>query len=151
MSTNVIPPAPVESYFHGRVIKRSLPLVHGRPGPDAPRLKRLLLPQGELAQFWDGPEPIYYMAFLELREGTIRGNHYHNNKREFFYVISGVVAVCLAAVDSDARQTINLGAGDMVDIGTGMAHAYKTEKSGAALEFSNALFDAEDVKPFSLI
>jgi hypothetical protein len=45
-------------YLAGRVVKWSLPVISGRPGPDAPTLKRLLLPQGELAQVHDSEEGI---------------------------------------------------------------------------------------------
>jgi hypothetical protein len=61
---------PDSSFLNGKVLKRSLPELHLPLGPDAPVLKRLMLPQGELAQFYDAEEGIRYLAFIELRPGA---------------------------------------------------------------------------------
>src|SRR5207244_7219783 len=68
------------TFLSGKVLRRSLPVVQPASGSGAPSLKRLLLPQGELAQFYDGEEPIRYLAYIELRPGVVRGNHYHKVK-----------------------------------------------------------------------
>ena len=57
-------------YLAGKVVKWSLPVISGRPGADAPTLKRLFLPQGELAQVHDSEEGIHYMAVIETRIGA---------------------------------------------------------------------------------
>jgi mannose-6-phosphate isomerase-like protein (cupin superfamily) len=140
-----------QTFLHGRVRKRSLPIIQGRPGADAPLLKRLLLDQGELAQFWDGEEPIHYLAFIELRAGAVRGNHYHNRKRELVYVISGEVLLTVQDPQSGARDSVTLRTGDTGMIETGIAHAYRTIEPGQAVEFSSARFDATDVVPCRVI
>src|SRR5437870_12464864 len=77
------------TFLPGKLRKFSLPVIATPVGPDAPNLKRLLLPQGELAQFYDSDEPVRYLAFIELRAGSTRGNHYHQFKEEWLYLIQG--------------------------------------------------------------
>src|ERR1041384_3574955 len=137
---------PQVTFLAGRVVKRTLPLLSAPPSPEAPRLKRLMLPQGELAHFYDGPEGIQYLAFLDLRAGTVRGNHYHKVKHELLYLISGEVLLVVQDLESKDRASLSLQAGDLATIPTGIAHAIETRHAGHAIEFSPARFDAADVQ-----
>ena len=110
-----------------------------------------MLPQGELAHFYDGPEGIQYLAFLDLRAGAVRGNHYHKQKHELLYLISGEVLLIVQDLESKDRASLSLQAGDLAIIPTGIAHAIETRQTGHAIEFSPARFDAADVHRFSLI
>ncbi|HEY5910297.1 MAG TPA: cupin domain-containing protein [Verrucomicrobiae bacterium] len=134
--------------MNGKVLKRSLPVIAGPPPPDAPMLKRLRLRQGELAHFWNGEEPIHYIAFLELRDGAIRGNHYHRHKREFVYVISGELLLSVADTESSQRDSLILRAGDLGSIDTGIAHRYQVNQPGQAVEFSTVTFNPADLYPW---
>jgi mannose-6-phosphate isomerase-like protein (cupin superfamily) len=136
------------SFLDGKVLKRSLPVLPLPLGPDAPDLKRLLLPQGELAQFYNADEGIRYMAFIELLPGQVRGNHYHNVKEELVYVIRGEVVLVAVHVGSQASASVTLRAGDLAVIQTGIAHALRTVDPGQAIEFSCARFDAADIHKF---
>src|SRR5436305_702140 len=75
----------------GKVRKQALAVVQPPSVAESPTLKRLMLPQGELAQFYDGDEGIRYIAQIELQAGSVRGNHYHKAKEEWVYLISGEV------------------------------------------------------------
>jgi len=132
----------------GRVWKRSLPVVLGPPPPDAPLLKRLRLDQGELAHFWNGEEPIRYLAALELRAGSVRGGHYHLRKREQLYVISGQISVLVEDTGSRRREAMVLQTGDLAMMDTRIAHIYHITEAGRAVEFSSSPFDASDVCPW---
>src|SRR5258705_6781662 len=66
------------SLLSGKVTRQSLPILQPPTAPGSPVLKRLKLPQGELAQFYDGEPGIQYIAYIELLPGNPRGNHYHN-------------------------------------------------------------------------
>ena len=134
----------------GRVVKWSLPALKLPLGPDAPARRRLLLPQGELAQFYDAEEGIRYMAFIELLPGQVRGNHYHTVKEELLYVIRGEVVLSVADIESKARADVTLRAGDLALIRTRIAHALRTVEAGQAIEFSQARFDAADIHPYPL-
>ena len=141
---------PESTFLNGKVLKRSLPVLQLPLGPDAPVLKRLLLPQGELAQFYNADEGIRYMAFIELLPGQVRGNHYHKVKEELVYVIRGEVLLGVADIDSKASASVALRAGDLAVIRTSIAHAIRTVEPGQAIEFSITRFDPGDIHPFSL-
>ena len=138
-------------YLAGQVVKWSLPLITGRPGPDAPALKRLLLPQGELAQVYDAEEGIRYMAVIEARVGCVRGNHYHKVKRERIYVLQGELLVVVEDIQTKARASVPLQTGDLLFIQTGIAHALQTVEPGLAIEFGLARFDTADIFPYPLL
>src|SRR5438445_5827047 len=107
----------------GKVRKQALPIVHPPSAPESPTLKRLMLPQGELAQFYDGEEGIRYIAQIELQAGSVRGNHYHKVKREWVYMMSGEVTLIVEDLESKVRETALLLAGDLAFIQTGVVHA----------------------------
>jgi quercetin dioxygenase-like cupin family protein len=137
------------SYLSGKVRKRDLPVFQGPPAPGT-SLKRLLLPQGELAQFHDGDPPVQYLAFIELRQGTVRGNHYHRVKEEFIYVLAGELELIIEDVSSKQRETLPMQTGDWVVVAPGVAHTLRVLKTGQAIEFSQARFDATDIHRYPL-
>jgi len=137
-------------YLAGKVVKWSLPLISGRPGPDAPALKRLLLPQGELAQIHDSEEGIRYLAVLETRAGSVRGNHYHKAKVEWVYVTQGKLLVQVLDIQTNERASVPLQTGDMLVIQTSVAHLLQTIEPGQAIEFSQTRFNAADIFPCPL-
>jgi Cupin domain len=138
------------AFLNGKVLKRSLPALQLPLGPEAPRLKRLFFPQGELAHFYDADEGMRYIAFIELLSGQVRGNHYHKIKEEWVYVIRGEVLLHVADLGSEARASVALQAGDLALIQTRIAHAWQTVQPGQAIEFSTTRFDAADIHPFPL-
>jgi uncharacterized RmlC-like cupin family protein len=139
------------SFLGGKVLKRSLPALSAPAGPAAPAMKRLLLPQGELAQICDGAEAFRYMATIELRSGAVRGNHYHRFKEEYMYIISGEVLLVVQDMDNQERIDVPLQLGDLVFIQTRVAHALKVMQPGVAIEFSVARFDPADIERVLLI
>ncbi len=133
------------TYFAGRVRHGALPIFTAPTGPDAPVLKRLLLPQGELAQFHDADEAMRYLAMIELTPGGVRGNHYHRIKKEFIYVIRGSFELIIAdAADPGPTESFPVSAGEWVVIEPGVVHALRTREAGLAIEFSPARFDPGD-------
>lgn len=56
------------------------------------RIKRLIEKRGELALIADGEE-IRHITYFSLNPGSnfFRGGHYHKNKVETFYIISGEI------------------------------------------------------------
>ncbi len=139
------------AFLSGKVLKRTLPVVQPPAPPAAPTVKRLPLPQGELAQFFDGEPPIRYIAAIELRRGGVRGNHYHKVKEEWVYVIQGGVTLVVEDIVSKTRDSAPLRAGDLAIIQTGVAHALQTVAPGWAIEFSPARFDPEDIHRYPLV
>jgi quercetin dioxygenase-like cupin family protein len=139
------------AFLAGKVSKQSLPMLPAPPGPGAPVLKRLCLPQGELAQFYDADEPIRYMALLEIRPNCARGNHYHKFKKELLYVIQGELSLVVQDLEQGTRDLVPLRTGDVATIGTGVAHALRASAPAQVIEFSPARFDPADAYPFPLV
>lgn len=131
-------------FLGGKVVKRALPVITPPAGAGTPVCKRLLLPQGELAHFYDGEEGFRYAAVIELRPGTLRGNHYHQQKQETVYLISGEMNLALEEVATGTRETIKLAPGDLVTIPAGVAHAMQPTAPGYAVEISPVRFQPED-------
>jgi mannose-6-phosphate isomerase-like protein (cupin superfamily) len=139
------------SLWNGKVRKISLP-VFDNPAESAPtEPKRLRLGQGELAQIFTGSPGIHYLAALELRAGTLRGNHSHERKHEFVYVISGRMEIVCEETKAHHQERFICQAGDLVEIAPGIAHAFRVLESGTGLEFSPQEFDASDVQRCRLL
>ncbi len=136
--------------LNGKVRKWTLPVFQGPPQPGVSGIKRLFLQQGELAQFYDADEGMRYMAFVELLFNQLRGNHFHQRKQEWIYLISGESALLLADTGSQERASVELKAGDLAFIPPGVAHALRTVHPGHAVEFSPIRFDPKDVHPYRL-
>src|SRR2546423_14847110 len=132
---------PDSKLLNGKVIKRSLPAFELPLGADTPTVKRLSLPQGELAQFYDADDGVRYLAFIELRAGTVRGNHYHKVKEEWVYIIQGEVVLIAEEIETKARESVPLRAGDLAVIRMGIAHALQVREPGQAIELSTVRFD----------
>jgi mannose-6-phosphate isomerase-like protein (cupin superfamily) len=133
------------SFLAGKVRKWSLPVVRVPSGAGTPHLKRLLLPQGELAQFYDADEGIRYIAMIQLRAGNSRGNHYHKIKQEFLYVLEGEVLLIVEDIQTQARASLLLQGGDVAFIETNIAHVLQILQPGHAIEFSSSRFDPADI------
>ncbi len=141
----------VTTYLNGKVVKRTLPAIQGPVPPEAPLLKRLRLGQGELAQITEGTAGMHYLAFLEFRAGTIRGNHYHKVKEEWVYVGTGELALEVQDIHTQARETVILRAGDLATIYPEVAHAMRVTAAGYGVEFSPGRFDPADLYKVALI
>src|SRR5215471_3270454 len=122
--------------LEGKVRKWSLPALQTSPSGDGLTLKRLMLPQGEVAQFYDADEGIRYIAFAELHPDRVRGNHYHEVKEEFVYITRGKTLLVIEEIQTHMRESTNLETGDLVFIPTRIAHAFRPTVPGQAIEFS---------------
>jgi quercetin dioxygenase-like cupin family protein len=128
--------------LRGRVKIWRLPEVQA--GVNEAGLKRLMLPQGELAQFYDDEEGVRYIASIELKAGTVRGNHYHKIKREYVYVLAGKLRLVVQELGKGRQEEMELEGGSLVFIEPGIVHALDVKESGVAVEFSVNRFDSGD-------
>src|SRR6516164_4733245 len=127
-----------KSIFGGKVTKKALPVYYSSPPSGTTGPKRLILPQGELANIYDSDEGLRYAALIEMKVGAVRGNHVHRVKEELVYVLSGRLELVVQEIPGGERVTLELGPGDLVFISTGIAHALKPLEAGTAIEFSKA-------------
>lgn len=137
-------------YLSDQVVHWRLPIYDGSPPVESPMAKRLRLPQGELAQIHSAPDPIRYLAAIELREGGVRGNHYHLAKRESIYLLSGALTVLVERRDTRERVALEMVAGDRIYIAPGIAHALRIGAAGWAVEYAPDPLDVSDVHRYPL-
>jgi|SRR5579862_1468826 len=137
--------------LEGAVTVWTLPQVEPGPAGAGLLLKRVMLPQGELAQFHDSDEAMRYIAAIELKAGTVRGNHYHKIKREYVYVLSGRLTLALQKLETGVRDSSDISAGDLVSIPPKIIHALQVTEDGLAVEFSPNRFDPADTYRETLI
>jgi oxalate decarboxylase/phosphoglucose isomerase-like protein (cupin superfamily) len=130
--------------LEGKVLVRPL-LVTDQPAGRAEVQARLLSPGGELAVLADGVTPIQHLAYVELREGKPRGNHYHKLRHETVYLIAGELEMHLQDIATGERATAVMRVGDIARIAPGIAHAFVPGTAGHALEFAPEPFDGGDV------
>ena len=128
----------------GKVSTWTLPVVEPGPTGSESALKRIILLQGELAQFHDSDEGVSYIASIELKAGTFRGNHYHEKKREYIYIISGEILLAVEDLETGATERLDLNGGDLILIQPRVVHALQVKRDGLAVEFSTDRFDPKD-------
>jgi len=141
----------VDSILNSRLTRSRLPCLQPPTGPDAPPVRRLMLPQGELAQIHADNQGMHYMAVMELLEGTVRGNHVHEHKLEHVYLVQGQVEMVVQNGEAGPRESMLIDPGDLVVIQPGVAHALRVVRAGWGVEFSPQRFDPADSRRVVLI
>ena len=135
-----------QSFFGGRAFVKSL-LVTDQPATRSEICARIQSPRGEMAVLTDGATPIRHLAYIELRPGKLRGNHFHKLRHEYCYLISGELELTLFHLESSEKTVVQMRAGDMTFISPGIAHALNPTSPGHAVEYAAEPFDPADVFP----
>jgi len=109
------------------------------------REKRLMEERGELVLLADGEE-IRHITFFTLNPGPgfFRGGHYHRNKTEKFYVVSGRLRILLKDVESGEADVIEVAAGQRVTILPLCAHKFQAVMPSHVIEYYDVPYDPED-------
>jgi mannose-6-phosphate isomerase-like protein (cupin superfamily) len=145
---------PASAYDQGmvgaldKVSIRRLPVVEPPAPPDGGRIQTAA---GELAQIVNGLE-LRYLAYVEFKVDApiLRGNHYHEHKHEFLYVISGRLRARYLDLDSGETAEVLLEAGDLVTVAPRCGHVYHPLEYSQAVEFSANAYDPADTLPYPL-
>lgn len=124
---------------------RALPVLDAPPPQPILDGVRIRMRAGEAVPVWNGG-PWRFIAYLELLpgEGAWRGNHFHEKKTEYFYVISGRLRGVFEHLDTGEALDTELEAGTTLVIEPRVAHAFKGLERSQALECSPHEFDASD-------
>ncbi|MGH4019120.1 MAG: cupin domain-containing protein [Pseudonocardiaceae bacterium] len=117
-----------------KVAIRSLPLTQP-PIPEGGG--RIQSTAGELARVVNG-EQFRFLAYIEFRNDgpTVRGNHYHKQRTEILYVISGRLQAGYLDLDTGKSMKTILRGGDLVAIRPKCAHVYYPLEYSQAIEMS---------------
>ena len=128
-----------------KVTIRRLPVLDGPPARPVLDGVRIRMRAGETVPVWNGG-PWRFIAYLEMLPGsdTWRGNHWHELKTEYFYVVSGRLRAVFEDLDTGERLDTELETGTTVTIAPRVAHAFKGLERSQALECSPFEFDASD-------
>ncbi len=131
-----------------KVSIRSLPVLERPPAHPVLDGVRIRMAAGEAAPVFNGG-PWRFIAYLEFLPGTgaWRGNHFHERKRESFYVVTGRLRALFEDVDSGERAEAVLSAGDVLVIEPRCAHAFTALEYAQAIECSPLEYDAGDAHP----
>lgn len=89
-------------------------------------------------------QEIRHLAYFELKKGFSRGSHYHEEKEEFFYVISGRIRAAFLDVDTGEREEHLLEKGQIINVKTRCAHMFYGVEDACVIEFSPQVYDKED-------
>lgn len=132
------------SYFGGKLEIDSLALVKN-PAERSDVRARLLVPTGELTTLADGKTPIMHLAYVELKAGVPRGNHFHKLRYEHFYLFAGELE--LIARDRSTAQTVRvtMRVGDLARVKPEVVHTFRPLVDGHGIEFAAEVFDGADV------
>jgi len=134
----------VRTLLGGKVEVKTLGSM--QPADPRPETRaRILAPGGELAVLSEGSAPIRYLAYVELRAGTVRGNHFHKDRNERLYLLAGEAELFLQDMETGERGEVKLRPGDLASIPPNVAHAFLPGSNGHAVEFAAEAFEAADV------
>ena len=119
---------------------------------DFVRQKRLIQERGELALIEDG-KLFKHLGYFSLRKGKgyYRGGHFHRNKVEHFYVISGRIRVRLVDLETGSGSEVIVKEGQRVTIYPNCAHRFEAEEEAQVIEYYDSVYDPDDDIPCETI
>ena len=131
-----------------KVSIRSLAVLSSPPAQPILDGVRIRMPAGEAAPVFNGG-PWRFIAYLEFLAGTgaWRGNHYHERRREYFYLIRGRLRAVFEDLDSGETLDRELDEGTVIVIEPRMAHAFLALEYAQCIECSPLEFDPGDAFP----
>ena len=121
------------------IIIERLPETRGIDGA-----KRWVDEKGEFAQI-SYREDIGHVAFFELRKGQVRGNHFHRQKHEVFYIVHGKIEAVFASVPPGNEKKAVLEKGMKIHVPAGIAHRFYGIDDSLVIEYSPQYYDKTDV------
>jgi len=113
--------------------------------PDLPWEQTRCEERGELYQLLSGPF-CRHMSALTLRavDGAWRGRHYHREKREEFFVVTGRAELIWKDIETGESGSVVLGPGTRLTILPGLAHALRAVEDAVMIEFAETPYDESD-------
>jgi dTDP-4-dehydrorhamnose 3,5-epimerase-like enzyme len=121
-----------------KVIIEKLPVTKNIAGA-----KRWTEEKGEFVQI-SHLEEIRHLALFEIKKGFFRGSHYHRQKEEIFYIVSGRIRARFVDTETDERGESLLQAGDKIRIKPLCGHILHGLKDSIVVEYSPQFYDMED-------
>ena len=121
-----------------KVIIEKLPNTRGIAGA-----KRWEEERGEFVQI-AYREEIHHLAIFEIKKGFSRGNHFHEEKEEVFYVFDGKIRATFLDMDTLQREEETLEKGDRIRLKPRCGHIFRAQEDTLIVEYSPQVFAPED-------
>jgi len=121
-----------------KVIIERLPNTREVPGA-----KRWAEERGEFVQI-AYQEEMRHLAIFEIKKGFFRGNHFHKEKEEIFYVFDGKIRATFMDMDTLQRDEKILDKGDRIRLKPRCGHIFRALEDTLIVEYSPQDFDPED-------
>jgi len=110
---------------------------------DTSGAKRWQDDRGQCAQLTPDESPIH-VAVLEIKEGTVRGDHYHKLVEEIFYIVYGTIVLTAWNIETRIYETYTLRSGDKAYIPPFHMHRFFATKDTLLVEYSLTPYDKND-------
>jgi mannose-6-phosphate isomerase-like protein (cupin superfamily) len=81
--------------------------------------------------------------YMETSAGQVRGNHYHKDTRELFYIIEGEIDV-VVQFPEQAESKVTLHAGDFIEIEPMENHTFYCRTDTKWINFLSKRFDPDN-------
>jgi dTDP-4-dehydrorhamnose 3,5-epimerase-like enzyme len=121
-----------------KVIIEKLPVTKNIAGA-----KRWTEEKGEFVQI-SHLEEIRHLALFEIKKGFFRGSHYHRQKEEIFYIVSGRIRARFVDTETNERGESILEEGDKIRIKPLCGHILHGLEDSIVVEYSPQFYDIED-------
>ncbi|MCX8109930.1 MAG: cupin domain-containing protein [Syntrophorhabdaceae bacterium] len=89
-------------------------------------------------------QEIRHLAYFELKKGFYRGSHYHEEKEEFFYIVSGKIRAIFYDIDLGEREVHILEKGNRINVLPRCAHIFIGVEDARVIEYSPQIYNKED-------
>jgi mannose-6-phosphate isomerase-like protein (cupin superfamily) len=123
-------------------------------GGDDHSERRFFSGKGEMAQILNHADSAFkllvYWDLDSARTGQERGHHYHEKKREYFYILSGEIELCVEDIETSEQKTFIVKAGSRLTISNRVAHAFRSLDYSQVLEYSPEPYDPSDTYPYTV-
>ncbi len=130
--------------FMDKVIIERLPDTREIPGA-----KRWEEERGEFAQI-SYQEAMNHLAAFQIRKGFSRGNHYHEDKEEIFYVFQGKIKALFLDMDTLQKEEKILEKGDRIRVKPRCGHLFCGLEDTLVVEYSPQIYKKEDTHKTNL-
>ena len=121
-----------------KVIIEKLPVAKNIAGA-----KRWTEEKGEFVQI-SHLEEIRHLALFEIKKGFFRGRHYHREKEEIIYIVSGRLRARFVDTETNERGESILEEGDKIRIKPLCGHILHGLEDSIVVEYSPQFYDIED-------
>ncbi len=91
---------------------------------------------------WISDAPIRMCKVIEVKEDSVLGNHYHEKKEDYFYLLKGSGSWKIGEESGELKE------GDCLHAGLGVPHTFTLKAGSILLESSTTPYDKEDEIPF---